>query len=86
MILSDSVRLAQRTHTQCLLLCEYCQVNTLEDLGRNSFLWKTMYLFSGMFMGFQNVAINILAFEPDHWCKVERLENFTYQQQVWRLL
>ena len=43
-------------------------------------------MISGMFMGFQNVAINILAFEPDHWCKVERLENFTYQQQVWRLL
>ena len=37
-------------------------------------------------MGFQNVAINILAFEPDHWCKVDRLENFTYQQQVWQLL
>ena len=38
--------------------------------------------FSGMFIGFQNVAINILAFEPDHWCKVDRLENFTHQQQV----
>ena len=33
-------------------------------------------------MGFQNVAINILAYEPEHWCKVERLENFTHHEQV----
>ena len=35
-----------------------------------------------MFLGFQNVAINILAYEPDHWCKVKRLENFTIGQEV----
>ena len=35
----------------------------------------------GIFSGYQNMAMNFLGPQMDHWCKVDRLKNFTFEQQ-----
>ena len=35
------------------------------------------------FSGYQNIAMTFLAPDVEHWCEVERLKEFPYEQQLY---
>ena len=51
------------------------------EFGLYQVLVSCLIGFLACHAGCQNIALNFLAPSVDHWCKVDRLQNFTFAQQ-----
>ena len=51
------------------------------QFGKYHLIFTATLCMLTIFAGYQNMAMNFIGPKIDHWCKVERLQNFTFQEQ-----